>query len=387
MRYPAVSRSYFMECSGNGLTDWTKAASTTVQQSHGLLSCAQWTGIPLSTLLDEAGSSRPPNGCCSKAPTARATRARSRSRRYGRRALLVYGQNGEMLRPEQGYPLRAVHPRLGRQRLGQVAAPDQGRRPALALPQRDRALHRPDAGRQVAAVQLRDGVQVRHHQPVRRHEARRAGHLRDPGLRLVGQRHASRRSTSPSTAARPGARRRWRSRSWTSASPASATAGSGTAGRPRSRAAPSTAPAMSSRPSRRSPRSRALVGFVQHHNGIFPWSISASRGGQQCGRHELGSARSRAAGCPLRSSPLRNRRAAARRGTESRSRRRTSRPGTSTSARRTGRGLPGGQGSVAEGKEVYAANARHATARTPRADRLRHHGRRHRIVHDRIRAC
>src|SRR5688572_32069993 len=55
MRYPSVSKFYFMECSGNGLTDWLKAASTTVQQTHGLLSCAQWTGIPVSWLLDEAG--------------------------------------------------------------------------------------------------------------------------------------------------------------------------------------------------------------------------------------------------------------------------------------------------------------------------------------------
>ena len=55
MRYPSVSRFHFLECSGNTLTDWTKAASTTVQQSHGLLSCAQWTGIPAAWLLDEAG--------------------------------------------------------------------------------------------------------------------------------------------------------------------------------------------------------------------------------------------------------------------------------------------------------------------------------------------
>ncbi|MEO5766154.1 MAG: molybdopterin-dependent oxidoreductase, partial [Casimicrobiaceae bacterium] len=55
MRYPSVSRFHFMECSGNGLTDWLKAASKTVQQTHGLLSGAQWTGIPVSRLLDEAG--------------------------------------------------------------------------------------------------------------------------------------------------------------------------------------------------------------------------------------------------------------------------------------------------------------------------------------------
>lgn len=55
VRYPSVSRFHFLECSGNTLTDWTKAASTTVQQSHGLLSSAQWTGVPVSSLLDEAG--------------------------------------------------------------------------------------------------------------------------------------------------------------------------------------------------------------------------------------------------------------------------------------------------------------------------------------------
>src|SRR5713226_8888486 len=55
MRYPSVSKFNFIECSGNTLTDWTKAASITVQQTHGLLSGAQWTGIPASWLLDEAG--------------------------------------------------------------------------------------------------------------------------------------------------------------------------------------------------------------------------------------------------------------------------------------------------------------------------------------------
>ena len=48
MRYRAMSVFNFMECSGNTLTDWQQAKATTVQQSHGLLSCAQWTGIPVS---------------------------------------------------------------------------------------------------------------------------------------------------------------------------------------------------------------------------------------------------------------------------------------------------------------------------------------------------
>ncbi|MBI2311860.1 MAG: sulfite dehydrogenase [Betaproteobacteria bacterium] len=110
LRYPSVSRFHFLECSGNTLTDWVRNASTTVQQSHGLLSCAQWTGIPLSWLLDEAGleegakwllvEGADGSGHIRSIPIEKALDD----------ALLVYGQNGEMLRPEQGYPLRALMP-------------------------------------------------------------------------------------------------------------------------------------------------------------------------------------------------------------------------------------------------------------------------------------
>ncbi len=189
MKYPSVSRFYFLECSGNGLTDWTKAASTTVQQSHGLLSCGQWTGVPLSWLLDEAGID--PKGkwmLFEGADGAGHTRSIPLEKAM-LDTLIVYGQNGEMLRPEQGYPLRAFVPGLGRQRQREVAAPHQGERPAVALPQRDRALHGPDARGQVAAVQLRDGSEVGHHQSVGRPEAHAAGPGGDRGLRVVGQRH------------------------------------------------------------------------------------------------------------------------------------------------------------------------------------------------------
>jgi sulfane dehydrogenase subunit SoxC len=81
MRYPSVSKIFFLECSGNGLADWTKAASTTVQQSHGLLSCAQWTGVPVSALLDEAGSDPAAKWVLFKARTAPLTPAPSRSKR------------------------------------------------------------------------------------------------------------------------------------------------------------------------------------------------------------------------------------------------------------------------------------------------------------------
>src|SRR3989454_6796027 len=55
---------------------------------------------------------------------------------------------------------------------------------------------RPDARRQVAAVQLRHGVQVGDHPTLRRHEARATGAPRDPGVRLVGDRKSTRLNSS-----------------------------------------------------------------------------------------------------------------------------------------------------------------------------------------------
>ena len=54
-RFPSVSRILFIECSGNGLTEWSKPRMKTVQGTHGLTSCSEWTGAPLSTILNEAG--------------------------------------------------------------------------------------------------------------------------------------------------------------------------------------------------------------------------------------------------------------------------------------------------------------------------------------------
>jgi sulfane dehydrogenase subunit SoxC len=110
MRYPSVSKFYFLECSGNGLTDWTKAASTSVQQSHGLLSCAQWTGIPVATLLDEAGIDPAAKWVLFEGADGAAHVRSIPLQKVMADTLLVYGQNGERLRPEQGYPLRVLIP-------------------------------------------------------------------------------------------------------------------------------------------------------------------------------------------------------------------------------------------------------------------------------------
>lgn len=110
VRYPSVSRFYFMECSGNGLTDWLKPASKTVQQSHGLLSCAQWTGVPVATLLDEAGVLPQAKWALAEGADGAAHARSLPLAKLLDDALLVYASNGEMLRAENGYPLRLFIP-------------------------------------------------------------------------------------------------------------------------------------------------------------------------------------------------------------------------------------------------------------------------------------
>lgn len=110
MRYPSVSKFHFMECSGNGLTDWLKPASTTVQQSHGLLCCAQWTGVPVSWLLDEAGILPEAKWLVAEGADGSGHLRSIPVEKMLDDALLVYASNGEMLRAENGYPLRLFIP-------------------------------------------------------------------------------------------------------------------------------------------------------------------------------------------------------------------------------------------------------------------------------------
>lgn len=110
MRYPSVSKFHFLECSGNGLTDWTQARSKTVQQTHGLLSCTQWTGIPASWLLDEAGIQPGAKWVMFEGADGSSHVRSVPIEKVLDDVLIVYAMGGEMLRPENGYPLRAFIP-------------------------------------------------------------------------------------------------------------------------------------------------------------------------------------------------------------------------------------------------------------------------------------
>ena len=110
VRFPSVSQLLFIECSGNTLTEWWKPNLQTVQGTHGLTSTSEWTGVPLATLLREALSSPARSGCSRRAADAASMTRSIPLDKAMRDVIVAYGQNGEALRPEQGYPLRLVIP-------------------------------------------------------------------------------------------------------------------------------------------------------------------------------------------------------------------------------------------------------------------------------------
>ena len=111
MRFPSVSRIHFIECGANTGMEWGNVAVPTVQYTHGMLACSQWTGVPLSTLLDEVGVDRARGRfvLAEGADGASLTRTIPMQMALDD-VLVVYAQNGERLRPEQGYPLRLLVP-------------------------------------------------------------------------------------------------------------------------------------------------------------------------------------------------------------------------------------------------------------------------------------
>jgi len=109
-RYPNVSRIHFVECPANGGPEWRGPQFNSIQFAKGMMSNAEWTGVYLKDILKDLGLK----------PNARWMLAEGvDSSHMGRTvpidkvlddAMLVWGQNGEALRPEQGYPLRLLLP-------------------------------------------------------------------------------------------------------------------------------------------------------------------------------------------------------------------------------------------------------------------------------------
>ena len=112
MRMPCVSRFHFIECGANTGMEWGNVAVPTVQYSHGMLSCSEFTGVPLRLILDQCGVDykKARYLLAEGADGSSMTRTLPMEMVERGEVLVAYGQNGEMLRPENGYPLRLVVP-------------------------------------------------------------------------------------------------------------------------------------------------------------------------------------------------------------------------------------------------------------------------------------
>jgi len=110
MRFPSVSMVRFLECPANGGMEWRGAQMDRLQFSHGMLACCEWTGVLLSTLLEEVGVKQGASWILAEgADGAHMSRSIPMDKALDD-ALIVYAQNGEALRPEQGYPVRLINP-------------------------------------------------------------------------------------------------------------------------------------------------------------------------------------------------------------------------------------------------------------------------------------
>jgi sulfane dehydrogenase subunit SoxC len=105
-RFPSVTRLHFIECAGNR----HNARQRNVQETHGMTSCAEWTGVLLSTLLNECGL----KGSARWFVAEGAEEVKGASSMPISKAmddsLIAYGMNGEPLRPQQGFPVRIIPP-------------------------------------------------------------------------------------------------------------------------------------------------------------------------------------------------------------------------------------------------------------------------------------
>jgi len=109
-RLPSISRTMVLECGGNSGSEWAATTGPDVQRSFGLVSCSEWTGVSLALLLKEVGVRPGASWVIAEgADACRMMRSVPLVKAMDD-ALIAYGQNGEALRPAQGYPLRLLLP-------------------------------------------------------------------------------------------------------------------------------------------------------------------------------------------------------------------------------------------------------------------------------------
>ena len=111
LRYPMQSRYCFIECGGNSNAGWrSEPIQTQVGYFHGMVSCSEWTGIPLHILLAEAGVKDQGQWIIAEGADASVMNVSIPLKKALDDCIVALFQNGERIRPENGYPLRLVVP-------------------------------------------------------------------------------------------------------------------------------------------------------------------------------------------------------------------------------------------------------------------------------------
>ena len=109
-RMPRVNRAYFCECAANSGMEWRGAQLNGCQYTHGMVHCVMYTGVPLRVLLQEAGVRANAKWLLLEGGDSAAMTRSLPLQKALDDALVAYRMNGEMLRPENGYPARIVLP-------------------------------------------------------------------------------------------------------------------------------------------------------------------------------------------------------------------------------------------------------------------------------------
>jgi sulfane dehydrogenase subunit SoxC len=111
LRYPMRSHLIFLECGGNSNAGWhSEPIQRPVGSFHGLVSCSEWTGVPLAILLDQAGIDAKAMWAVAEGADAMAMNVSLPVTKLMEDAIIALYQNGERIRPENGYPLRLIVP-------------------------------------------------------------------------------------------------------------------------------------------------------------------------------------------------------------------------------------------------------------------------------------
>ena len=109
-RLPRVNRIYFLECAANSGMEWRGAQLNGCQYTHGMVHCVQYTGVPLKLLLEQAGIKSNATWLMAEGGDAAGMNRSIPMSKALDDCLVAYRMNGEMLRQEQGYPVRLVVP-------------------------------------------------------------------------------------------------------------------------------------------------------------------------------------------------------------------------------------------------------------------------------------